>query len=350
MTYKISKRRSRIPRRVWGLLIALVILVICGTIVSEAIYNHDLKPVNSSQTQKLFEVGEGNSVKQIAKNLQKDNLIKSAWAFDLYAHMHDQANSLQAGTYDISPSNSVSQVVGILTQGKVATKLVTILPGKSISQIKANLINDGFSPSSVSLALSPSQYANMPVLAFKPANVSTLEGLLWPDSFQKQADTSPEVIIHESLNEMAEHLTPAVQSAFAAEGLNTYQGITLASIVSQEDGKASDQSQIAQVFLTRLKANMPLGSDATTIYGSVSAGQSPSLTYNSPYNTYLHTGLPPTPIATITSSALNAASHPASTSWLYFVTGDNGTTYFATTLAQHQQQTAQYCHKLCSSE
>jgi UPF0755 protein len=348
MKYKAGNKRSRrLPRRVWGLFLLVIILAIGGAIIAQVTYNKDEKPVSSSQATQLFTVREGSSVKEIATALQKDQLIHSAWAFQLYVHSHNLSDRLQAGTYALSPSQSMSDVASILTHGKVATKLVTILPGLRIDQIKADLINDGFTPTSVNTALDPSQYADLPVLAFKPANENTLEGLLWPDSFEKQADTSPSVIVRESLEEMGQHLTPSLQASFAAEGLSTYQGLTLASIVNQEVSKPTDQTQVAQVFLSRLKANMSLGSDVTAIYGSIVAGHASSLTYDSPYNTLIHTGLPPTPISTVSASALYAAAHPAATSWLYFVAGDNGTTYFSTTLAQHQAQTTQYCHKLC---
>jgi UPF0755 protein len=189
----------------------------------------------------------------------------------------------------------------------------------------------------------------MPVLAFKPATVDTLEGLLWPDSFQKDPTTDPTVIIRESLSAMAQHLTPDVQAAFANEGLTTYQGVTLASLVEQEvgSGKLSDQTQVAQVFLSRLKAGSTLGSDVTARYGAIQAGKAPSLSYDSPYNTLIHKGLPPTPISTISASSLAAAIHPANTNWLYFVSGDNGTTYFSTNLQDHETQAQQHCHKLC---
>jgi UPF0755 protein len=322
---------------------------VLGAIVSTVIYNRDLRALNQNQQTHLFNVSEGSSIKQIAAQLTHQRIIRSSWAFELYVHAHDQTSSLQAGTYDLSSSLSTPDVISILNQGKVATKLVTILPGKRIDQVKADLINDGFTPSSVDRALNPDLYQGIPALAFKPTSVNSLEGLLWPDSFQKQPNTDPSVLIRESLEEMSQHLTPSLQTQFASEGLSIYQGLTLASIINQEVSKPTDQTQVAQVFLSRLKANMPLGSDVTADYGSIEAGQSPNLSYNSPYNTLLHTGLPPTPISTISASALSAAAHPANTNWLYFVAGDNGTTYFSTTLAQHQAQTAQYCHKLCGN-
>ncbi len=345
--FSFRHKRHRLPKRVWGVLITLAIASIAGVIISHYVYSQDLKPVNDSQRTQIFTVASGNSVKEIAYNLAQAHLIRSSWAFQLYVHSKNVANDLQAGTYALSPSENLSSIVNTLAQGKVDTKLVTILPGKRIDQVRAALINDGFSPASVDQALNPTLYSNLPVLAFKPGNVNSLEGLLWPDSFEKQPNTSPEVIIQESLMEMGAHLTARVQAAFAKEGLTTYQGLTLASIVLQEVSKSSDMAQVAQVFLTRLKNNMSLGSDVTAYYGAITAGQAPSLNYNSPYNTLLHTGLPPTPISTINASALHAVTHPANTNWLYFVTGDNGTTYFSNTLQQQQANTAQYCHKLC---
>jgi UPF0755 protein len=344
----MPRRKYWIPRRVWWLLVVLIIVLVGGVAVSRHIYNVNLRPVSSDQTTKLFTVSEGSSVKQISDQLEQQHLIRSAWAFQLYVHSQEVGAKLQAGTYALSPSEDIPAVVKALTQGQVSTRLVTILPGRRIDQVRADLINDGFSPTAVDQALLPDQYMDLPVLAFKPAGINTLEGLLWPDSFQKNSATSPAMIIRESLVEMGQHLTPDVQAAFASEGLNTYQGVVLASIVEQEVNKPSDQTQVAQVFLSRMKAGSTLGSDVTANYGAIKAGLAPNLNYDSPYNTLLHPGLPPTPISTLSSSALYAATHPANTTWLYFVTGDNGTTYFSTTLQDHQAQTQQYCHKLCS--
>lgn len=347
MSYRLGRKKGRFPRRVPILAIAITVLILCGMALAVHIYDKDLRPVSSDQSTQLFTISSGSSVTQIADSLQQAKLIRSAWAFELYMHVKGLSAEVQAGTYALSPSQSLSSLVSVLTSGRVSTKLVTILPGRRIDQIRYDLINSGFSPASVDNALNPANYGDVPVMAIKPANVNSLEGLLWPDSFQKSPDTDPSLIVRESLQEMSQHLTPAVQQGFAAEGLNTYQGVTLASIINQEVGKPSDQTQVAQVFLSRLKANTMLGSDVTALYGAQQSGHPGNLSIDSPYNTLIHTGLPPTPISTISASALYAATHPAGTHWLYFVAGDNGNTYFSTDLATHQQQAAQYCHKLC---
>jgi UPF0755 protein len=266
---------------------------------------------------------------------------------ELYVHSKELSDKVQAGTYALWPSQGTVSIVNTMTRGKVATRLVTILPGRRIDQVRADLINSGFSPTAVDSALDPAQYADLPALAFKPADANTLEGLLWPDSFQRDPNTDPSVIIRESLQEMGQHLTSDVQASFAGEGLTTYQGLILTSMIQQEVSKPGDMAQVSQVFLSRLKSNSTLGSDATRSYGAVISGHDAASNVDTPYNTYIHAGLPPTPVSTVSANALNAAAHPASTNWLYFVSGDNGNTYFSTNLQDHQNQVQQYCHKLC---
>ena len=298
-----TRKHHRVPVRIWVVVAVLIILAVSGAVVARQRYYSYLEPVSRNQTTQIFTVKQGDSVKQIADDLSKAHLIRSSWAFQLYVQRKDQAKQLQAGTYVLSPSQGIPEIAGILTRGQVATKLVTILPGRRIDQVRADLINKyGFSPSSVDRALDPSNYSDLPALAYKPANVGTLEGLLWPDSYLKQPNTDPSVIVRESLVAMGKHLTPDVQAGFTAEGLTTYQGLTLASMIIQEVNKTSDQPQVSQVFLTRFKSGSTLGSDVTARYGAIEAGLPPSLTYDSPYNTLLHPGWPPSPISTISAS------------------------------------------------
>ena len=343
--FKAKSRRGRL-KIFLAVCVLILALLAAATVVTFHIYHNNLQPVSSSQSQQLITIQTGSTANQIADQLHQDNLVRAAWAFEWYVREHNAREDLKAGTYSLSPSQSVADIVAILTQGKVQTRLVTILPGKRLDQVRAALINDGFSPTAVDNALQPSQYTGLPALADKPADVS-LEGLLYPDSFQKTAATDPSVIVRESLTEMGQHLTPALQSAFATEGLSTFKGIILASIVGQEASKASDQAQVAQVFLKRLNQGMMLQSDQTAFYGAILAGQPPSVNFTSVYNTYNITGLPPTPISNVNDQDLNSAAHPAATDWLYFVAGDDGTVYFEQTAQQHQADTQAYCHKLC---
>ncbi len=334
--------------RIWLIGSLLTVVFIVAVVGVREYYYTNLKPVSRDQQSIIVTVPQGATITQIGNLLQQKHLIRSSTVFDWYVHSYNLTDKLEAGSFALSPSQSLQTIVGIIASGHVAEGTVTILPGKTIAQISDMLINHGFSPQTVAAAMNPSLYSGLPIIADKPSGVDTLEGLLYPDTFDKTASTNPSVIIRESLVEMGDHITPSMKAAFTKEGLSVYQAITLASIIEQEVSKPSDRSQVAQVFLSRLKLGMPLGSDVTANYGATLNGQQPSLTYDSPYNTLLHTGLPPTPIGTVGLNALEAVANPANTNWLYFVTGDNGTTYFESTLQQHNADTAQYCHKLCS--
>lgn len=309
-------------------------------------YYEKLKPVSTSQKTQLVTVEQGSSLDAIANQLEKDGLIRSAWAFKLYVSSKQVRSDLQAGTYAFAPSQTVAQIVSQLTHGKIATNQVTILPGQRIDQIKTALINDGFQKSDVETALDPAQYSGNSALVDKPAGAS-LEGYIFPDTFQKDANTTPKDIITQSLAAMQAQLTPEIRSAFAKQGLSTYQGIVLASMVEQEANNAVDRQQVAQVFLLRLRQNMTLGSDVTAFYGAALDGKAQSTTYDTAYNTLIHKGLPPTPISNVSKESLQAVAHPANTDWVFFVAGDDGMVHFSHTLEEHQALIDQYCHKLC---
>jgi UPF0755 protein len=348
MKYDYSKKRRRFPLKSRIFIVGLILVIVFITFLTAQIYNQDLSPVSPDDQQLVkVTIPSGYSDDQIAALLVSDHLIKQAWVFKVYVHTLNN-EILQAGTYKLSPSYSLPKIVKTLVDGNIETKVLTILPGKTISQIEATFIKSGFSPSAVKAAFNPDLYTNIPIVNDKPSNVDTLEGLLWPDSFDINDTSTPETIVSESLTEMSQKITSQLQAIFASEKLSIYQAITLASIINQEVSSPRAQPQVAQVFLKRLSLNMPLGSDVTALYGSQKAGQGNNLNYNSNYNTLLHPGLPPTPIATISPQALNALAHPADTNWLYFVTGDNGHTYFATTLSGQNQNIAQYCHQRCS--
>ncbi|HEY1064112.1 MAG TPA: endolytic transglycosylase MltG [Candidatus Saccharimonadales bacterium] len=337
----------RVPRRLIIVGIALLVLLVGAVVVVRHAYNQNLKPVSKSQETKIVNIPTGSSVKEISKLLADQKLIHNTWVFEWYVHSKQLGNKLQAGTYALSPSESLPQIADTLTQGKVTTRLVTILPGRRIDQVRADLINDGFSVAAVDAALQPDQYRDLPIMSFVPKGTKTLEGLLHPDSYQRIESTSPSSIIRQSLQDMGSRITADVQSAFAARGLNVYEGLALASVVEREVSKQEDRRMVAQVFYSRLQQGISLGSDPTAFYGAVLAGKTPSVKYDSPYNTRLYRGLPPGPISTISDGALQATMTPAATDALYFVSGDDGTTHFSKTLEEHERKTEQYCHELC---
>lgn len=331
MRYTSRQQKRRWPRRIGVILALLAALVLVATVVVRHLYFEGLKPVNTaSSAVKLVTVERGATLDQIAQQLHEAGLIRNPWAFKLFVGSKNVRDALQAGTYSFNPSQSVSEIVAQLSHGKVATDLVTIIPGQSLDQIRTTLANYGFDRAEIEEALDPALYAGNPALVDKPRRAS-LEGYIYPDSYQKDASTQPYQIIKQALAEMNEKLTPDLRSAFSKQRLSTYQAIILASVVEREVSRPADRAQVAQVFLSRLRSDIALESDATKHY----------------FNSYANPGLPPHPISNVSASSLQAVGHPAKTDWLYFVSGDDGTTHFAHTLPEHEANVVKYCTKLC---
>ncbi len=349
----------KLYRRRWfkPLLIAIIaVLVIGGGVIFGArqYYHQNLKPVSTTEQIVVFTIPTGAALPEIAESLKDENLIRNKQVFQQYVRNNGADDDIKAGTYELSPSYSVQDIVEIITEGKIASNLITIPPGVRIDEIRELFLNKGYTASEVDAALDPASYPDHPALVAKPAE-ATLEGYLYPESFQRTSETKVKDIIELSLDEMSKRLTPEVQQAFAAQGLSTHNAIVLASIVEKEVSDANDRRQVAQVFIKRLNMPMRLESDATAKYGAVLAGIDEALTYSetlsyiSPYNTYTNDGLPPGPISNVTETALQAVANPSNTDWLYFVSGDDGTTYFSSTLEKHQELTRQYCLELCGN-
>lgn len=348
-----SFNRKNWPR-ITFVTIALAIIVLTGLVfLARHIYLENLKPVSSSQEQITVTIPTGTTLSGVSAILEDNKLIRNKQAFESYVRSQGLASYIKAGTYLLQPSQSVQEIVAVLTAGRIQTDLITILPGQRLDQIRKMFLEGGYSEESVATALNPSTYANHPALVDKPDSAS-LEGYLYPESFQRTSQTTPEDVVRQSLDEMEERLTPDIRSKISRQGLTIYEGVILASIIEQEVPKPEDKPAVAQVFLRRLKEKIALESNATAPYGAYLAGKAEGLTaeqlgrYNSAYNTYIHKGLPPTPVSNFSEESLFAVADPANTSWLFFFSGDDHkTTYFSKTLEEHKTLIKKYCPTRC---
>lgn len=345
-----SKKKLYSRRQKIALIFFIVIIVFLASVAGlvRKAYTDNLKPLNiADNTAIVVTVDPGSTYSVIAKELQDKRVIKSDWAFEWYVRNNDLGSKLKAGTYLFTPSQSVQQIVDKIINAQVATDLVTILPGKRLDQVRKGLIDAGFSEKDVDKALEPDQYRSHPALADLPKG-ATLEGYLYPESFQKIRETTPNEIVEQSLTELDRYLTPEVREGFSKQGLNVHEAIILASIVEQEVSNESDRPIVAQVLLKRYKERIPLGADPTARYGAIINGHEPTVVYDSSYNTRMHKGLPPGPIGNVSVTSIEAVAFPSQTEWLYFVAGDDGVTHFSKTLEEHEELTRKYCTKLCN--
>jgi UPF0755 protein len=258
----------------------------------------------------------------------------------------NKLTNLKTGNYVFMPNQSPQEIVDWLNEGRVDTVKVTILPGQTLTKIKDKLIKDGYSAEAIDAAFAQS-YAEHPLFAGKPAGTS-LEGYIFPETYFVSSDTTVEQLLTITFDEFEKQIQNSdLRAALAAQNLTLYQGITLASIIEKEVA-GKDQRQVSQVFHKRLDSGMPLGADATYKYAAMLMQIAPTADIDSPYNTRIHNGLPPGPIANFQIAALEAAANPADGSYLYFVSGDDGNNYFAHTLAEHEANISKYCKKLCA--
>ncbi|MEP7204621.1 MAG: endolytic transglycosylase MltG [Candidatus Saccharibacteria bacterium] len=292
-------------------------------------------------------IEQGSSPSQIGQLLQDKSVIRSHFAFTLYTRLSGTKDKLQFGTYRLSPGESTPKIVEELVGGRTGHFDITFLPGATLAQNRKVLTDNGFQKDEIDRAFIKTY--DSPLFATKPVG-SDLEGYIYGETYRFSSGVTVEAILERTFDEYNSVIIKNnLVEGFKAQGLSLYQGITLASIVEREVPNATDQKQVAQVFYTRLHSDMPLGSDVTFIYAASKKGVTASPKLDSPYNTRIHTGLPPGPIATPGLSALEAVASPASGDYVYFLSGDDNVTYFAHTAAEHDANIANHCNVKCSA-
>jgi UPF0755 protein len=318
---------------------AFLIVIAVISVVLYMGYQNGLQPVATFGAAKDFVIKPGERVPDIASALSTADLIRSRNAFITFVNLHGLRARIDAGTYSLSPMQSGQEIADILATGQTLTDRIVVPEGYRVAQIEQLAADHGISIASFQAALDSPH--SQPFLQSKPVSVS-LEGYLFPDSYEISPQTTAADLVNTMLNTFGERVGPDYVTAFAAEGLTLHQGLTIASIVESEVSNPTDRPIVAQIFISRLKMGMSLGSDVTAQYAADLAGVPFSTTINSPYNTLLKPGLPPGPICNPGLNALDAVAHPAQTSYLYFLTGKDGKTYYATTYAQHEQNIAEH--------
>lgn len=317
-----------------------------------------MSPLDKNADQLVvIKIAAGASPAQIADELKELSVIKSSAAFNIYIRFTGKNSQLQAGTYRLSPAESVQQIVEHLTKGNVDQFSITFYPGATLVDnyskdeskkydVTTVLKRAGYSDEEITLALSKTY--DSPLFEDKPAGTD-LEGYIYGETYKFNVGASVEDIFKATFAEFYKDIEDNnLVKLFDDHGLTLYEGITLASIVQREDGNADSQKQVAQVFYSRIASGMALGSDVTYQYICDKMGVERSVAYDSPYNTRRYMGLTPGPIAVPGLSALLAVAEPADGDYLYFLAGDDKVIYFAHTEAEHEQNIVDHCQIGCS--
>jgi UPF0755 protein len=304
-----------------------------------------LGPVSGSTNAKsvLVTIPTGKSARQIGEILARKHLIRSPISFVLASRMDHLSGEMHAGRYLISPAMPPRQIAALMALGETAGNVITVPEGFTVRQIARRLADAGLVNETQFLTLAQTQGKTFAVHGWTPPNAS-LEGYLFPDTYTVSKGATPREIIAQMVaNFDARVVLPYGASAARAPG-GLSAVITLASLVEREAEVSSDRPLVAAVYRNRLRAGMRLQCDATVQYAlPVHKARLffADLRVESPYNTYLHAGLPPTPIANPGLPSIKAALHPAPVDYLYYVAGPDGRHHiFSTTLAQQDQAIA----------
>ncbi len=285
--------------------------------------------------------------RQVGDTLARDGVVASGFFFYLRATLAGDRGKLLAGTYHLKLGMSYGQALKALTTAPPAARTtnVTVVPGETRAQVNAILRSQGI-PGSYLNATRRSPLLN-PTAYGAPASTPSLEGFLFPDTYQLREPVTLSALISDQLKTFKQVFAHLNLSYARSRHLTPYDVLIIASIIEKESATRHDDPLVASVIYNRLKDGIPLGMDSTTRYEfndyTKPLTQS-QLAAPSPYNTRLHQGLPPTPISNPGLAAIQAAAQPARTSYLYFVVKPcgNGSSVFSSSYSQFLADSARY--------
>ncbi len=285
----------------------------------------------------LVDIPAGAGSAGIAARLQAAGVIRSKYLFLLQRRI--SGGTLKAGVYRVEKPQTVLETYAHIARGDVFTITLVVPEGFNIFDIAAAVQAAGLGDAPTFLA---AERANTRLIADLSPGAISLEGFLFPDTYRFSPHATAEqmlaVMVHRFRQQAAALNLPADPERI----------VTLASLVEKEVHLDAERPVVAGVFTNRLADNMPLATDPAVIYAALLANRwrgtiyQSDLQFDSPYNTYRRAGLPPGPICNPGLAALRAALNPTKTSYLYFVADAQGNTRFSATLAEHNQQVAEY--------
>jgi UPF0755 protein len=330
-------RRHR--RRVWAAVLVLVIVPLLVVGGSAIWFWWQLDPPGKAGRVVQVRVDDGWSVSRIGDELVDRDVIGSSVVWNVYTRLKDRKD-FQAGTYTLRKDMGVRNAVSALEAGPEIDYTELAVPPGLWTQEVAQRVGDQL-PGRTADAFVAAVRSGAKRSKYQPAGVTSLEGLLWPDTY-RIADTDDEIdVLGTMVSEFEKNADALGLENATTEGHTPYEILTVASLIEAEAKVDEDRPLIASVIYNRLRMGMPLQIDATVLYASGDPTKQTitraDLDKDSPYNTYKVEGLPPTPIANVSEASLKAALAPAPTDYLFYVIGDkDGRHKFAKTYAEQQ--------------
>jgi UPF0755 protein len=353
------QEEAKVIRKIVGLIILSLIIIIGGTAVGGYLYiKSALKPADPDDTKPVkVEIPIGSGVTSIGSILEENGIVKNETVFKYYVKFNNESG-FQAGSYDLTPSMTLSEIVNSLKTGKVMRKAefkITIPEGLQLDKI-ADIIADKspYKKEEIEKKLNDKKWLEQLIKEFP--NLVTeeilnkdikrpLEGYLYPATYSfYEKKPSLEKILTKMIAQTDEVLAQ-YQDSMAEKEYTTHELLTLSSLIEEEATEKADRGKISSVFYNRIEEGMPLQTDPTVLYA---LGEHKSRTVykdlkvDSPYNTYQVKGLPPGPIANAGTSSIEAALQPEDTNYYYFLASSTGSVYYSETLEEHNEKKEKY--------
>ena len=296
-------------------------------------------PLNTSTVDISIEPGQ--SVKTIASNAAQSGVDVSPSVLFYFFKISGQSRQIRAGSYEINQGLSAYGLLNKLVRGEENLKYLTIVEGWNWRQVRQSMDKSAF------LKHDSASLSDEEIMSHLGKSGVAAEGRFFPDTYNFGKGSSDLDLLRRAARAMDKHLEAVWANRDMGLPLKSKdEALTLASIVEKETGLTSDRTMIASVFINRLRINMPLQTDPTVIYGLGATFDGnlrrADLQTDHPWNTYVHRGLPPTPIALPGLAALQATLHPASSRALYFVSRGDGSSQFSENLADHNAAVDKY--------
>ena len=327
---------------------SILFFVVMIVLLSAAFFTDRLRPVSASGESAVtidFSVRPGMRRTEIAQQLVEQHIIKSQIVFELYVVLTGRAGKFKPGVYTVGSDRSTQTIVDQLTKGPLEVE-AKITPGMTMAEIEDLLVSQR--------VLDKGQLTQFPVDTIRDeypflGDATLLEGFLFPDTYRFYPHSAPAVVVGKILDNFKTQAAPLLTGLHNGENNDTIHWLILASILEKEVTNKKEAQTVAGIFEKRLAIGMPLQVDASIIYAKCRRFTNcPALTradfsIESPYNTYLHKGLPPTPISNPGLDAISAARSPVRSNYLYYLSDPRTKqTIFSKTFEEHNANRTNY--------
>jgi UPF0755 protein len=295
----------------------------------------------------FFEVEPGKGARVIAHNLKEKGIINKEWPFLIGYEILSHPKSLKAGEYAFNCPLSTKEVLKAIIEGKVYLHPVIIAEGMTRREIARYLDSE--------LAVAAEDFleacSRANLISSLDKEAANLEGYLFPETYYFPRKIPPERIVSTLISEFKSTFSEDWQKRAAELRMTIRKVVILASLIEKEASLPDEKKLVSAVFHNRLKMGMKLDCDPTIIYDLKEKGifkdrlHTKDLKFDTPYNTYLYRGLPPSPICNPGRGSLEAALYPAEQNYLYFVSRNDGSHHFSRSFKEHQQAVIRYQKK-----